>query len=218
MNTRIILAGGGDERDSRPLDENFARWIGVTGRLLYLPVAMEGSSRVFAVCCEWIEGVFRPLGVIDITMWTNLRQHAPDELDGFTALYLGGGNTYRLLHEIRAAAFAEAIQDFVAGGGPVYGGSAGAILLGRDIGTCAHMDANTVGLKDTRGLDQISGHAVWCHYRPSDDPMIHTYCRKQEIPVLAVAERGGVEIEGDRLVACGYEPVFRFEAGEKQAI
>lgn len=218
MNQRILLAGGGDERDSRPLDEIFAHWVGDAGRLLYLPVAMEGPRAVFDACRDWIEGVFRPLGVADITTWTDLREHSPGELDGFTALYLGGGNTYHLLNEVRATAFPEAIRHFVARGHPVYGGSAGAILLGRDIGTCAAMDENTVGLTDTRGLDLVRGYAVWCHYRPSDDPLIHAYYQAQQIPVLALPERGGARIEGEGLVACGYEPALRFDAGGKQVV
>jgi len=48
--TRLMLAGGGDAQDSRPLDEVFAAWIGPRGRMLYLPVALEGSGRSYDAC------------------------------------------------------------------------------------------------------------------------------------------------------------------------
>lgn len=210
--TRLMLAGGGDEHDSQPLDQHFARWVGEQGRLLYLPIAGEPPGQDYTSHLEWLEGVFRPLDVVDITMWTDLRDHDPNELEDYTALYIGGGNTFRLLHELRTAAFEAPLRRFSERGGALYGGSAGAILLGRDIGTCAHMDENRVGLTDTRGLDLVQGHAIWCHYQPADDVRIREYCRTHHTPMLALSERAGVRVEGTQLAAGGYEPVLCFDA------
>ena len=44
------------------------------------------------------------------------------------------------------------------------GGSAGAILFGYDIDSCASMDKNEVGLMDTKGFDVLNGMSLFAHY------------------------------------------------------
>ena len=159
---RLILAGGGDAPDSRPLDETFAGWLGPHGRLLYLPIASSPKADGYARHRAWITSVFAPLGLTRIEMWDGLDGHGPAELQRFDGVYIGGGNTFRLLHLLRESRFDLALGTYARADGAVYGGSAGAILLGRDIASCAHDDPNTVGLSDTRALDLIGSHDVWC--------------------------------------------------------
>ncbi len=210
MKPRMILAGGGGADDSLPLDERFAEWTGDQGKMLYLPIAMDGQSRSYTSCLDWVSGVFRPLGITDLHMWTELSGKDVDELESFTSIYIGGGNTFRLLSLLRASAFDQALVNFVNRGGAVYGGSAGAIVLGRDILTCAHMDLNDAGLVDTRGLDLVDGYAIWCHYRPEDDERIAAYVADHGIPVLALSERAGVQVDNGHLTAAGFDPIVRF--------
>ncbi len=206
---KLALAGGGGAEDSRPLDEAFAAWIGPEGRLLYWPVALRGI-RPFPSCLAWIETTFAPLGVTRITMWTDLSAHQIAELDAFHGVYIGGGNTFSLLAELRESGFDRALRDYALSGGPVYGGSAGAAVLGRDIRTVSHLDANHIGLTDTRGLDLAGGHAIWVHYAPEDDERIQAYVQERRQPVLAISERSGVAIDGDGIRSVGFEPAYRF--------
>ena len=224
MSSRLILAGGGEAEDSRPLDERFARWIGPGGRMLYWPIAMnliamDGQQpRTYAQCLDWVSCVYRLLGVTDIEMWTSLADRDPGELDHFDAVFIGGGNTFRLLHLVRQAGFDQALARFAAQGGAIHGGSAGAILLGRDIATCAHMDTNDVGVVDTAGLDLAGGYAIWCHYRPEDDRSVAAYIEDYGFPVLALSERSGVQVEGDHLSAVGFEPLVQFTSRGRRVI
>ena len=87
-----------------------------------------------------------------------------------------------------------ALVEYADGGHPVYGGSSGAIVLGKDIQTCAHKEANTVQLEDMRGLDLVRGYSLWCHYTPIDDVRIAAFSAKFALPVLALSERGGFGI------------------------
>ncbi len=213
MHARVIVAGGGGVDDSRPLDEHFAAWTGRGGRMLYWPIALPEDHPLRASCFDWISSVFRPLGIDRIEMWTELHGHAEAELERFDSIYVGGGNTYRLLHLLRESGFDRALLRCIHGGKPVYGGSAGAAILGCDIRTVAHMDHNTVGLEDVRGFDVIQGYAIWCHYEPRDHARIAAYIEAYAHPVLALSERAGVALEGGRLVALGYDPAIYFTAG-----
>ena len=209
---RIIAAGGGGADDSRLLDEMFASWLGQNSRLLYLPVAMDGIDRSYHQCLDWLETVFEPYGITNITMCTELDQCLKRDIGLYHGIYIGGGNTYRLLSLMRSAGFDQAILRFAMAGGAVYGGSAGAIILGREIGTSAHLDLNQVGLKDHQGLNLLKGYAIWCHYQPSDDELIRNYMERFGFPVLALSESSGIFRQGDQLYACGFKEVRIFHS------
>jgi dipeptidase E len=184
---RVILAGGGGAAVSRPLDEVFARGMGAGGRLLYLPVAWVSGP--YESCFRWVHSVFEPLAVREIEMWTDLAGKTDTDLERFAGIYLGGGNTFKLLAHVRATGFDGMLRRFAARGGPVYGGSAGAIVLGEDIGTCAHMDPNDVALRDTTGLGLALGHDVWCHYEDAEAPRVAAYAGQQRHRVLDYSRR-----------------------------
>ena len=218
MCPRLMLAGGGGANDSKLLDEQFAKWTSSDGKLLYLPIAMDEQRRSYASCLNWLTSVFRPLGINNIEMWTDLRQHERTQLDQFDSIYIGGGNTFRLLHLLCAAGFDQALLRFIQRGGAVYGGSAGAIVLGRDILTCEHMNSNNVGLTDMRGLDVVKGYAIWCHYRPENDVRIAAYVERHNFPVLGLSERTGLCIEGNRFVVMGFEPAIEFVTNRRRNV
>jgi dipeptidase E len=211
---KIALGGGGGATDSRLLDEVFAAWIGAQGRLLYWPVALRGI-RSFPSCLNWITATFAPLQVDQITMWTELSEHQAGELDEFDGVYIGGGNTFALLAELRKSGFESYLRECACRGKAVYGGSAGAAVLGRDIRTVNYLDRNEVGLVETKGLDLAEGHAIWVHYQPQDDSLIETYVHQYQQPVIALSERSGIVIEQDSLRAVGFEPAYRFDGQKK---
>jgi len=215
---RVIAAGGGEADDSRLLDEVFAGWLGSTGKLLYLPVAMDESDSSYQDCMAWLCSVFNPMGVSDIKLCTNLKWCNDLDLDGYDGVYIGGGNTYRLLWLMRSSGFDRALARFTRAGGAVYGGSAGAIILGREISACAHMDENRVGLERLDGLNLLCGYSVWCHYQPEDHQRITTYIQRTGFPVLALSEKSGACLERDQLRACGFEPVQVYDTRSNNRI
>lgn len=214
---RLILAGGGDAPDSEPIDRIFADWTR-RGRTLYLPIAMDGVRHPYDSCFDWFRSTFEPLGLHDAEMWTDLESHRYEFLSRFEGIYIGGGNTFRLLKLVRESGFGIGLADFALRGGAIYGGSAGAILLGRNIATCAHMDVNDVGLTDTRGLGMASGHSIWCHYTAADAPRIEAYRHEHAEPIWAIPESAGVVIEAGRARAVGREDVVVFEEDRRGAL
>jgi dipeptidase E len=207
---KIALAGGGGAEDSRFLDEVFASWIGSQGRLLYLPIALRGI-RPFASCFEWIRSTFKPLNITRITMWTDLPEHRVDELEEFDAIYIGGGNTYSLMAELIDSGFSGRLKEYAEGGGIIYGGSAGAVVLGKDIRTVSHVDCNLIGLAEVNCLNLANDYAIWPHYHPGEDKLIEEFVRIHWQPVLAISERSGIVIESGRMRTAGFEPAYRFD-------
>jgi dipeptidase E len=214
---KVALAGGGGAADSRLLDEVFATWLGPQGKLLYLPCALRGI-RPFQSCLEWIAVTFASLNVTNITMWTDMSEHQASELDQFDAVYIGGGNTFALLAELRKSGFEDHLSKYACRGKAIYGGSAGAAVLGRDIRTVNYLDRNEVGLVETQGLDLAEGHAIWVHYQPQDDNLINAYVHQYQQPVLALSESSGIVIEQQHMRTVGFEPAYRFDGQGKSEV
>jgi dipeptidase E len=103
--------------------------------------------------------------------------------------------------------------------GVVYGGSAGAIVLGADIGTASLSDRNEVGMFDLAGLGTVGRYAVWCHFEDDQLGAVLAWVRANGRPVLALTERSGAEIVGSELSSIGREPLLLIdERGDCSAL
>jgi dipeptidase E len=92
----------------------------------------------------------------------------------------------------------------------VYGVSAGAIVLGRDIESCIHYDENAVGIEDTAGLDLLGGHCVWCHFEPHHEERITQYIARSGHPFLGCPEGSAIRIDGARTIDIGTVPALHW--------
>lgn len=170
---KIILSGGGDPQDVVPIDQRFLSMLDLKKTVLYIPIAMEPEDHPYNECLSWFQSVYRPYGIQHIEMCTDL---SAVSLDGrYTAVFIGGGNTFKLLNDIRASRFDVQLLSYLQNGGLLYGGSAGAIICGKTIATAAHLDENKVGLADWSGLNLLGGYDIFCHYTPQDDAVLGQY-------------------------------------------
>ncbi|MEE0780040.1 MAG: Type 1 glutamine amidotransferase-like domain-containing protein [Sellimonas sp.] len=158
-----------------------------------------------------------------------------EELDGtnvenYSAIFIGGGNTYKLLNDLKASGSFEKIKAYIEQDGIVFGGSAGAIIFGYDIESCAAMDQNKVGLKDTKGFDVLSGYSVFAHYTNGSSRLTEQENRErterytekllrysqEHGPVIAMPEEDTLFLNGDHLEMIGSRPYYCFEGGKRR--
>lgn len=213
---KILLAGGGSEKDSVLLDKILVDIIPKEKKLLYLPIAMD-STYTYEQCFEWITATLTKLDFKKIDMWTDLAKKQWNELETFGAIYIGGGNTFKLLNDIKNAGFDKLLLKFLMNNGIIYGGSAGAIILGKDIMTASFADENKVGLKNTSGLNILNNHSIWCHYKDEDDKKIFDYINKYNIPVIAIPERSGIFLNDKIVTVIGFKQVHIFDKKIKKS-
>lgn len=206
----LLLAGGGDADDSWPLDERLVKQIGGSATMGYIPVAMPPKK--YPDCEEWITSVFDQHGLANIEMWTSLTEVDADNVADVSAVYIGGGNTYRLLDKLRTTKTDLLLREFVSDGGLLYGGSAGAIICGETIETTP--DENRVGLTDYTGLGLLPDIDVWCHYEDNDTEDVHEYATTSGQTVIALPERSGVSVTATRYKVVGHEPISVFQNGD----
>jgi len=186
----LFLGGGGSADDESALWDEFAK----NGqRILYWPMALPIEARGSGE--KWVRSSLAPRGSFDLVMVA------------FDLIFIGGGNTYALLDEVQRHQFLEPVRQFVANGGSLYGGSAGAVLAGADIGTAELFDSNDVGIKDTSALNLLSGASLLPHYEPSHGEWLRSYVATTSTTVIAIPERCGVAVHDGLARNLGPEPV-----------
>lgn len=193
----LILSGGGDAEKVKPIDSFFANRIDKEKVLIYIPVAMEESCFTYEECYKWFSKTYSEYGIHKIEMWTDLQGKKLS--NEYAGVFIGGGNTYKLLKTLKDTKFDKECIKFLNNGGVIYGGSAGAIIFGKTIDSAKHADKNKVNLTDKKGLNLLCNKDVWCHYEESDDELINSY--DNELYILY--EESGIIFDGEDVKGIG---------------
>jgi dipeptidase E len=210
---KLYLSGGGSGEDSIELDMRFSAALNRSKPILYIPIAMNTSTHSYPECLKWINGIFNPLGIEDIVMWTEeeLKKAKTKDYSQFGGVYIGGGNTFKLLKELKEIGTYEILNELAEMNVPIYGGSAGAIILARTIIPALAADSNDVKLKDFGALDLLGGYDLFPHYEPSQDSTIRKYMKENNLKkVIAVPENGGLFVSEGMIEIIGPGSAYIF--------
>lgn len=216
---KLFLGGGGGGKDSIELDKKFVASLDLSKPLLYIPIATNTTKYPYSGCVAWLSSVLGPLGVINIVMWTedDLRTKTEADFEQFGGVYIGGGNTFKLLKELKEFGTLEILRNLALKNIPIYGGSAGAIILARTIIPAMSADENKVGLTDFSALNLVQDFDVWCHYTPSKDDTIKRYVDEYELKnIIAIPETAGLYVTEESIEAVGPSNVKIFGANNKE--
>lgn len=216
---KVILCGGGDGTQTEEVNKLYASLIEKDKPVLYLPIAMDHSE--FPSCIEWIKNELKPYGIAKIEMVTNIYSMKEYEMNKYSSIFIGGGNTYRLLYLLKDSGAFNLIQNFIKNNGIVMGGSAGAIIFGKDIHCCDYADDNIINLIDTKGFDIVKGFDICCHYTNSNDVrnnyefgfISHYVARGNK--VFALPEETSLFIEDDKVTVIGSKECTLFTTDVK---
>jgi len=207
----IFLGGGGSAEQSKPLDDALvAQFDGpAQPTCLYIPVAMDEAKHASAH--EWFVGNYGGrFSTVDIA--GRLSEFDMDRK--FDVIYIGGGNTGRLLDSIYDSGFDDYLTKHIEEGGVVYGGSAGAIVLGRTILTTPDIEHS---VRSNEGLDLLDGWAIVAHYddNNADRERVAEMSAQLGSALLAISEDAGVIVDRrGAMESVGHSSVFVFEPGQ----
>lgn len=155
---------------------------------------------------EWMRNALAPYALRSVEAWTG-SDPAHRGLSGVDVVCIPGGNTFTLLHELRNTGLLPVLREHLRGGGGLYGGSAGAVLCGADIGIGLAADPNEVGLSDTSGLDLLGGADVLPHYTAEQRESARSHAIRTSRPVLCLPEASGAVVREGRIRSAGPEPI-----------
>jgi len=143
-------------------------------------------------------------------------------LNDYIALFIGGGNTFKLLKGLKDSNSFSKIKEYIDNDGIVFGGSTGAVIFGKDVK--ASEDNNDINLKDTIGFDVLNGYCFFPHYlndkkKLTEEENIERHNRitnklldlSNELDILALPEEDSIIIDEDKMYFIGTKPYYEFK-------
>lgn len=215
---RLFLSGGGSGQNSFDLDKKFIEAIDSKKPVLYIPIAINPTKHPYPECLKWLQSNFKPIGFENFVMWTesDLSNKSIKDFEQFAGIYIGGGNTFKLLKELREFGTIEILRVLAEKNIPIYGGSAGALVFAYTIATATLYDVNDVALTDLKGLNLIHNFNIWVHYNDSMDPLIQAYRSQHNFEkIIAIPENAGLLITDENIETVGPSKVSIFVDVEK---
>lgn len=205
----LFLGGGGDIQGSIEIDTAFFSYLMPNDKILYIPVACDFTT--YENCFVWFNSLVKkyiniPSDNISMLLETSVIPH----LNDYKAIYIGGGNTYKLLDYICKNNLDIKCKEYLKGNGIIFGGSAGAIIFGKTIETVIEEKEN---YPDNPALNMVKDYAIRCHYQPQDDKLFQNLSKKIKTPIIALPENGGLKIDENNIKTIGN--VFIFNNGIK---
>lgn len=209
------MSGGGNEKQSFPLDKFFFRTLPKNGRFLYIPIALRGH-KLYATTRFWMKGITKFHKRIDVQFETmdNPSKYQLKDLKKFDGIYIGGGNTWSLIQEFKNSGLANILIQYIKAGGHIYGGSAGAIIMGKRIDT--HDDENKMNIKDVSGFNILNNFSITCHFTDEQSNRFKAWAINNNLPIICLSKETGLIIEKNVALCVGTKPcIIYFADGTK---
>jgi dipeptidase E len=145
-----------------------------------------------------------------------------EELDRADALFVGGGNTFRLLKKLQEDNLLGAIRERVRDGLPYIGSSAGSMIACPTIRTTNDMPIVQPPSFDALGLIRFQ---LNCHYLDPDPQSTHKgetreerireFHEENDALVLGLREATMLRVENDAVTLLGEKPARIFRRGQE---
>ena len=217
---KLLLCGGGSGEQTIKANKKFSEIIDHTKPLLYVPLAMDEIKHPYDGCLEWITGELSDVEIPNIEMVRTFEELANKDYTNYCAIFIGGGNTFKLLKGLKDSESFIKLLEYINNDGIVYGGSAGAIIFGKDIESIHIMDPNDAMLKDTSGFNVLNGKSIFAHYTNEHTEEAHIKFKKyltnyslNNEDVIALPEEDTIFIDDDQITIIGDRPYYVFENG-----
>ena len=215
----LILNGGGDGQAVASARQLMNSIIDHSRKVLYLPFAWPDPS--YRGCLEFMTAELSDVEKAGIEMVTTPEELMSRDFNDYACLYIGGGNTYKLLNDLKTSGAFDKIRKYlIEENGIVYGGSAGAIIFGKDLDSCNTDDDNEVGLVDHTGFNMLGGYSLLCHYtsrEPARTELSRNYLLElsKVKPVYAIPEEDTILVTDKTTVFIGSRPYYEFINGKE---
>lgn len=214
---KLILNGGGEGQQVSTARKLLNSLIDHNKKILYIPLAWPDPT--YNGCLEFMTNELSDVNKLGIDMIKTTDELMSKKFTDYSCIYIGGGNTYKLLNDLKISGAFNKIKHYLQEeNGIVYGGSAGAIIFGKDLDSCNTDDDNEVGLIDNRGFDMLNGYSLLCHYTSRDierTELSRNYLLElsKTKPIYAIPEEDTIFVEDGNIKFIGDRPYYEFING-----
>lgn len=189
----IFISGGVLNGFTEKIDDLFLRTIDLNKPLLYVGTAKVRANKQDGYFNR-LKSVFKKINEKNFIMQNDLGDLKIEDLNNFSSIYIGGGNTFDLLNHFKKTGFGKVLFCYINKGGVVFGESAGAIILGKTIKTSLLFDKNYCDLQDFQGLNVLRGFSVACHYEKQHKIFLEDVKIKNETNIIALPSGKGLQV------------------------
>ena len=214
---KLVLNGGGDGKSVESARQLLNGLIDNNKKILYIPFAWPDST--YNGCLEFMTSELSDVDKLGIDMVRTPEELMNKNFTDYACLYIGGGNTYKLLNDLKVSGAFDKIKKYLTDeNGIVYGGSAGAIIFGKDLDSCNTDDDNEVGLIDNTGFNMIKDYSLLCHYTSREEDRTEL-SRKYLLnlsklkPIYAIPEEDTIFVDNGNIEVIGTRPYYEFVNG-----
>jgi dipeptidase E len=217
---RLLLGGGGqyeikDRREA--LIREMRSFLGSSvARVLFIPYALKDYDGYLAKMIQ----LGNDAGYSFESIHKSTDSH--DAVREAAAIYIGGGNTFRLLNELYAQGLVSSIRKKIQAGAPYIGISAGANVACPSIKTTNDMPIIQPPSFDALGLIpfQINPHYKdpdpnSTHQGETRERRIQEFLEMNDETVVGMREGSILRIEGDSVHLCGTAGARVFQKGQE---
>ena len=222
---KLLLNGGGSTKELIHVMNKLNEIMDHSKPILYIPLAMDETEHTYDSCYEWFQEQVINVDVPSVDMPRTFEELASKNFSNYSAIFIGGGNTFKLLKGIKDNGIFDKFIDYLNNNGIIIGGSAGAIIFGYDINSCLAMDDNDVNLIDTKGFNVLNGKSIFCHYTNEDSQEAHEKFKEYLLnyslskkEVIALPEEDTIFIDDDNISIFGDKPYYVFKDGIENKI
>lgn len=181
-------------------------------RVAFVPFALQNRDAYTAKIRERLT----PMG------FETIQVTGPADLDDAEAVFVGGGNTFRLLHTLYELGMIDALRDFVRRGAPYIGSSAGTNIAGLTIKTTNDMP---IVYPPTFDALQLVPYQINPHYLDPDpnsthkgetrEDRIREFLEENDTPVVGIREGSMIRVDDGVSTLTGSRPARVFERGKE---
>jgi dipeptidase E len=194
------------------------RFLGNTARVVFIPFAVHDRRSYAAKAEERFSGMgFSLTSIHDVS-------NMPRAIDEADAIFVGGGNTFRLLKGLYDYDLLAPIRRRVAAGMPYIGSSAGAIVACPALKTTKDMPVVQPPSFEALGLVpfQISPHYLdpdpsSTHMGETQEERIMQFLEENEEPVIGLREGSILRVQDGAVTLKGPNMARIFRRGEEPA-
>ena len=209
------VANGGYMEDAAPMIANFLGDKPL--QIAFLPFA--SVTRDYEVYCTMVQNGLQNLPYnIEVAMSSN----AVAVIENADVIMVGGGNTFKLLHDIYELKLLDVLREKVNAGSPYIGWSAGANILSPGIGTTNDMPIiepktfNALGLFPFQVNPHYSNVAVAGHNGETRDQRLEEFVLMNPgLPIVGLPEGTALLLEDKTLKFTGNQNGMLFGVREE---
>lgn len=190
-------------------------FLGSIDSILFIPYASHDYDK-------YAEFLSKRLRKMDIKVGSIHNQEPIDAIKKARAIFVGGGNTFRLLKTLNDLGLIKPLHDAILHGTPYIGSSAGVNLACPTIKTTNDMPIVFPSSFDALNIIsfQINPHYVdkdtkSKHKGETREERIKEFLQENDMPVLGLYENSWIKVESDSMILQGENGAKLFEKDKK---